>query len=142
MDVFDKCLNFKDADNVRATGLYPYFRTITSGQDPVVTMDGHRVIMLGSNNYLGLTNHPEIKEAAAAALAKYGTGTAGSRFLNGTLDIHVELEEKLARFMNTEAAITFSTGFAVNLGVISSLIERKDVVILDNLDHACILDGA
>ena len=142
VDVFQKCFDFKDADAVRDTGLYPYFRTIGSGQDPVVTMDGQRVIMLGSNNYLGLTNHPEVKQAAAEALESYGTGTAGSRFLNGTLDIHVELEEILAKFMGTEAALTFSTGFAVNLGVISSLIGRKDVVILDNLDHACILDGA
>jgi 8-amino-7-oxononanoate synthase len=123
-------------------GLYPYFRMIGSGQDPIVTMDGAQVIMLGSNNYLGLTNHPEVKEAAGSALAAYGTGTAGSRFLNGTLDIHVELEEKLAAFMRREAALTFSTGFQVNLGVISSLIGRRDVVILDNLDHACILDGA
>jgi 8-amino-7-oxononanoate synthase len=115
---------------------------IASGQDPVVIMDGQRVIMLGSNNYLGLTNHPEIKQAAASALESYGTGTAGSRFLNGTLDIHVELEEKLARFMCRDAALTFSTGYAVNLGVISGLIDRKDVVILDNLDHACIIDGA
>ena len=142
VDVFQKCFDFKDADAVRDAGLYPYFRTIGSGQDPVVTMDGQRVIMLGSNNYLGLTNHPEVKQAAAEALESYGTGTAGSRFLNGTLDIHVELEEKLAQFMGSEAALTFSTGFAVNLGVISSLIGRKDVVILDNLDHACILDGA
>jgi len=97
---------------------------------------------LGSNNYLGLTNHPEVKAAAALALERYGTGTAGSRFLNGTLEIHVELEEKLAEFMNREAAVTFSTGFQVNLGVISSIIDRKDVVILDNLDHACIFDGA
>jgi len=142
VDVFQKCFDFKDADAVRATGLYPYFRMIASGQDPVVTMNGQRVIMLGSNNYLGLTNHPEIKEAAASALESYGTGTAGSRFLNGTLDIHVELEEKLALFMKREAALTFSTGYAVNLGVISGLIDRKDVVILDNLDHACIIDGA
>jgi 8-amino-7-oxononanoate synthase len=142
VDVFQKCFDFKDADAVRETGLYPYFRMIASGQDPVVTMNGQRVIMLGSNNYLGLTNHPEVKQAAAEALESYGTGTAGSRFLNGTLDIHVELEEKLAQFMGSEAALTFSTGFAVNLGVISSLIGRKDVVILDNLDHACILDGA
>jgi 8-amino-7-oxononanoate synthase len=142
VDVFQKCYDFGDADAVRSTGFYPYFRTIGSGQDPVVTMDGQRVIMLGSNNYLGLTNHPEIKEAAAAALESYGTGTAGSRFLNGTLDIHVELEEKLAQFMRRDAALTFSTGFQVNLGVIASLVERKDVVILDNLDHACIIDGA
>jgi 8-amino-7-oxononanoate synthase len=142
VDVFQKCFDFKDADAVRDSGFYPYFRMIGSGQDPVVTMDGQRVIMLGSNNYLGLTNHPEIKLAAAAALESYGTGTAGSRFLNGTLDIHVELEEKLAQFMGRDAALTFSTGFQVNLGVIASLVQRKDVVILDNLDHACIIDGA
>jgi 8-amino-7-oxononanoate synthase len=142
LDVFQKCLDFDEAEKIRQAGLYPYFRMIESGQDPVVTMDGHRVIMLGSNNYLGLTNHPEIKEAAATALAAYGTGTAGSRFLNGTLDIHVELEERLAQFMKREAALTFSTGFQVNLGVISSVVGRRDVVILDSLDHACILDGA
>lgn len=142
MDVFQKCFDFKDAEVVRGLGLYPYFRTIASGQDPVVTMNGSQVIMLGSNNYLGLTNHPEIKAAAAEALEAYGTGTAGSRFLNGTLDIHVELEERLAAFMGRESALTFSTGFQVNLGVISSLIDRQDVLVLDNLDHACILDGA
>lgn len=142
MDVFDKCSAFRDANVIRDLGIYPYFRMIASGQDPVVSMNGSRVIMLGSNNYLGLTNHPEIKKAAARALEDYGTGTAGSRFLNGTLEIHVELEEKLARFMKREAALTFSTGFQVNLGVISSIIGRNDVVILDSLDHACILDGA
>jgi 8-amino-7-oxononanoate synthase len=142
MDVFQKCFDFEDADEVRRLGVYPYFRMIASGQDPVVSMDGKRVIMLGSNNYLGLTNHPEIKEAAEQALNTYGSGTAGSRFLNGTLDIHVELEEKLAAFMGRDSALCFSTGFQVNLGVISSLIERRDVVVLDNLDHACILDGA
>ena len=142
MDVFQKAYDFKDARKVREMGLYLYFRMIESGQDPVVTMDGRRVIMLGSNNYLGLTNHPEIKEAAEQALRKYGTGTAGSRFLNGTLDIHVELEERLAAFMEREAAVCFSTGFMVNTGVISALIGRNDVVILDSLDHACIFDGA
>ncbi len=142
MDVFQKCFDFKDADMVREAGLYAYFRMIGSGQDPVVTIDGQRVIMLGSNNYLGLTNHPEVKAAAARALETYGTGTAGSRFLNGTLDIHVELEEKLAEFMGRESALTFSTGYQVNLGVISSVVDRSDVVILDSLDHACILDGA
>lgn len=142
MDIFQKCIDWKDPETVRQMGLYPYFRMIASGQDPIVSMNGHGVIMLGSNNYLGLTNHPEIKKAAADALAAYGTGTAGSRFLNGTLEIHVELEERLARFMKREAALTFSTGFQVNLGVISSLVDRRDVVILDNLDHACILDGA
>jgi 8-amino-7-oxononanoate synthase len=142
LDVFQKCHDFDEAEKIRQAGLYPYFRMIESGQDPVVTMAGQRVIMLGSNNYLGLTNHPEIKQAAASALATYGTGTAGSRFLNGTLDIHVELEERLAHFMKREAALTFSTGFQVNLGVISSVAGRRDVVILDSLDHACILDGA
>jgi len=142
MDVFQKAFDFKDADRVREMGLYLYFRTIDSGQDPVVSMGGRQVVMLGSNNYLGLTNHPEIKDAAAKALQEYGTGTAGSRFLNGTLDIHVKLEERLADFMERDAALCFSTGFTVNLGVISSLIGRRDVVILDNLDHACILDGA
>lgn len=142
MDVFQKCVDFKVVDEIRDKGVYPYFRTIASGQDPVVSMDGQRVIMLGSNNYLGLTNHPEIKDAAAKALQAYGSGTAGSRFLNGTLDIHVELEEKLAAFMGRDAALCFSTGFQVNLGAISSLIGRRDVVVLDNLDHACILDGA
>ncbi|MGD8440592.1 MAG: pyridoxal phosphate-dependent aminotransferase family protein [Holophagae bacterium] len=142
MDVFRKCFDFRDADEVRRLGVYPYFRTIASGQDPVVSMDGQRVIMLGSNNYLGLTNHPEIKDAAERALRAYGSGTAGSRFLNGTLDIHVELERRLAEFMGRDAALCFSTGFQVNLGVISSLVGRRDVAILDNLDHACILDGA
>ncbi len=142
MDIFQKCVDFRDADAVKEAGLYPYFRTITSAQDPVVTMDGREVVMLGSNNYLGLTNHPEVKEAAQAAIAKYGTGCAGSRFLNGTLDIHVQLEEKLAAFMGKPAAVTFSTGFQVNLGVISCLVERGDIVYLDKMDHACIIDGA
>jgi 8-amino-7-oxononanoate synthase len=142
VDVFQKCFEFEDADRVRQAGVYPYFRVIGSGQDPVVFIDGRPVLMLGSNNYLGLTSHPEIKAAAAEALERYGSGTAGSRFLNGTLDIHVRLEEKLAEFMGREAAVTFSTGFQVNLGVISSLLDRRDVVVLDSLDHACILDGA
>lgn len=142
VDLFQKCFDYRDPERVRAAGLYPYFREIASGQDPIVAMNGHDVVMLGSNNYLGLTSHPEIKAAAAAALATYGTGTAGSRFLNGTLDIHVRLEERLAEFMGREAALTFSTGFQVNLGVISSLVDRHDVVVIDSLDHACILDGA
>ncbi len=142
VDIFKKCYDFHDADDVKQAGLYPYFRTIASAQDPLVVMDGREVVMLGSNNYLGLTNHPEVKAAAQRAIALYGTGCAGSRFLNGTLDIHVELEEKLARFMHKPAALTFSTGFQVNLGTISCLIERGDVVYLDKLDHACIIDGA
>jgi 8-amino-7-oxononanoate synthase len=142
VDIFQKCYDFHDVEAVKDAGLYVYFRMISSGQDPVVTMDGKETVMLGSNNYLGLTSHPEVKEAARAAISKYGTGCAGSRFLNGTLDIHVELEEKLAGFMKREAAVTFSTGFQVNLGVISCLVERGDVVYLDKLDHACIIDGA
>ncbi len=142
VDLFQKCFDYRDPDMVRAAGLYPYFREIASGQDPIVAMNGQSVVMLGSNNYLGLTSHPEIKAAAADALSTYGTGTAGSRFLNGTLDIHVRLEERLAEFMGREAALTFATGFQVNLGVISSLVDRRDVVVLDSLDHACILDGA
>ncbi len=141
-DVFQKCFDFHEADEVKAAGLYPYFRTISSAQDPVVTIDGREVVMLGSNSYLGLTNHPEVKQAAVAAVARYGTGCAGSRFLNGTLDLHVQLEERLAAFMRKPAAVTFSTGFQVNLGVISCLVERGDVVYLDRLDHACIIDGA
>jgi 8-amino-7-oxononanoate synthase len=142
VDIFQKCFDFEDANAVRAAGVYPYFRMISSAQDPVVAMDGRRVIMLGSNNYLGLTNHPEVKAAARAAIDTYGTGCAGSRFLNGTLDIHVRLEERLAEFMRKPAAVTFSTGFQVNLGAISSLVERGDIVYLDKLDHACIIDGA
>ncbi len=142
MDIFKKCHEFQIADEIKNQGLYPYFRTISSGQDPVVVIDGKPVVMLGSNNYLGLTSHPEVKRAAQDAVAKYGSGCAGSRFLNGTLDIHTELEEKLAAFMKKPAALTFSTGFQVNLGVISCLLERGDVVYLDKLDHACIIDGA
>lgn len=142
MDIFQKCFDFHDADVVKQAGLYLYFRTISSAQDPIVIIDGREVVMLGSNNYLGLTNHPEVKKAACEAVAKYGTGCAGSRFLNGTLSIHLELEEKLARFVNKPAAVTFSTGFQVNLGTISCLLERGDIVYLDKLDHACIIDGA
>ncbi len=142
MDVFQKCFDFQDADEARRAGFYPYFRSISSGQDPVVIMDGHELIMLGSNNYLGLTSHPEIKEAAIQAVREFGSGTAGSRFLNGTLDIHVELERELASFLGRERALTFSTGFQVNLGTISCLLDRRDMAFLDAYDHACIIDGA
>jgi 8-amino-7-oxononanoate synthase len=126
---------------MRAAGVYPYYRVIQSAQDPVVLHEGRELVMLGSNNYLGLTNHPEVKAAAAAALERYGTGCAGSRLLNGTLEIHVQLEERLAGFMGREAALTFATGFQVNLGVLSCLLDRTDVAVLDSLDHACIIDG-
>ena len=141
MDVLQKCADYSFARELRSESLYPYFRKISSPQDPVVTIDGEKVIMLGSNNYLGLTSHPEVKEASSKAVLKYGTGCAGSRFLNGTLDIHVELDERLATFMRKEAALTFSTGYQVNLGVLSCLLGRHDVAVLDKLDHASILDG-
>ncbi|NCO83642.1 MAG: 8-amino-7-oxononanoate synthase [Nitrospirae bacterium CG_4_10_14_3_um_filter_44_29] len=140
-DIFEKCLKFTKVKELMSCGLYPYFRVIESAQDPEVTMSGRRMIMVGSNNYLGLTNHPKVKEAAIEAIKKYGSGCAGSRLLNGTLDIHVALEEKLARFMRKEAALVFSTGFQVNLGVISALIGKDDVVIIDKMDHASIIDG-
>jgi len=142
MDVFAKCSEMgRRVRDARAAGMYPYYRAISSAQDPVVLFDGRELVMLGSNNYLGLANHPEVKEASAIALAMYGTGAAGSRLLNGTLDIHLELEERLADFTGREAALTFPTGFQVNLGVLSSLLGRRDVAVLDSLDHACILDG-
>jgi len=140
-DLFEKCFSFNKARELMELGLYPYFRVIESAQDPVVCLNGRRMIMVGSNNYLGLTNDPRVKEAAIKAIEKYGTGCAGSRFLNGTLEIHVELEEKLARFMRKEAAMVFSTGFQVNLGVISALIGKNDIVIIDKMDHASIIDG-
>jgi 8-amino-7-oxononanoate synthase len=140
-DIFEKCSRFDKAKELISQGIYPYFRVIESAQDPEIIMNGRRMIMIGSNNYLGLTNHPMVKEAAIEAIKKYGTGCAGSRFLNGTLTIHVDLEEKLARFMRKEAALVFSTGFQVNLGVISALAGKDDVIIIDKMDHASIIDG-
>jgi len=125
-----------------AAGIYPYFREIASDQDTVVKINGKDVLMFGSNSYLGLTNHPKIKEAAKRAIDKYGTGCAGSRFLNGTLDIHIELEKRLAGLVGKEAALCYSTGFQVNLGVVSVLTGRKDHVLLDELDHASIIEGS
>ncbi len=142
MDIFQKCADSAEYyARIRDAGIYPYYRAISSGQDPVVTHLGKELVMLGSNNYLGLTNHPEVKEAAAVALAMFGTGCAGSRLLNGTLDIHLELEDRLAKFLGREDVLTFSTGFQVNLGVLSCLLRRSDVVFLDGLNHASILDG-
>ena len=138
----DRIAAFKDATAIKEKGLYPYFRAIESGQDTEVIIDGKKVLMFGSNSYLGLTNHPKIKEAAKAAVDKYGTGCAGSRFLNGTLDIHIELERRLAAYVGKEAAVLFSTGFQVNLGVISCLLDRNDYLILDEYDHASIIDGS
>jgi 8-amino-7-oxononanoate synthase len=141
MDILQKCEDYTLHRELRAADLYPYFRKISSPQEPVVTIDGQKVIMLGSNNYLGLTNHESVKEASIEAIRKYGTGCAGSRFLNGTLDIHSELEDRLAAFMGCEAVLTFSTGFQVNLGALSCLLGRHDVAFLDNMDHASIIDG-
>jgi 8-amino-7-oxononanoate synthase len=137
----EKIAQFTDANDIRKMGLYPFFRPITSGQDTEVIIDGQRVLMFGSNSYLGLTNHPKIKEASNRATMQYGTGCAGSRFLNGTLDIHIELENRLAAYVGKEAAVLFSTGFQVNLGVLSSLTGRNDYLILDEYDHASIIDG-
>jgi 8-amino-7-oxononanoate synthase len=141
-DVFAKCLEYQVTTLAREAGFYPYYRVLSSAQDPEVVIDGRKVVMLGSNNYLGLANHPAVKAAAAAALERFGTGCAGSRLLNGTLEVHVALEERLASFARRQAAITFATGFQVNLGVLSCLLGRHDQVFLDGLDHACIIDGA
>lgn len=141
LPIFKKAQQFKSAQWAREMGLYPYFRMISSAQDTEVIINGKKVLMLGSNSYLGLTNHPKIKEAAKAAIEKYGTGCAGSRFLNGTLQIHVELEEMLAQLVGKEAALVYSTGFQVNLGVISALVGKGDYVIIDKSDHASIVDG-
>ncbi|MCX2430142.1 MULTISPECIES: serine palmitoyltransferase [unclassified Pedobacter] len=138
----DRIDAFKDATLIKEQGLYPYFRSIESAQDTEVIINGKKVLMFGSNSYLGLTNHPKIKEAAKRAIDKYGTGCAGSRFLNGSLDIHIQLENKLAEYVSKEAAVLFSTGFQVNLGVISCLLERNDYLILDEYDHASIIDGS
>ena len=141
MSLLDKCYQFKDADKVRALGYYPYFRVINSEQDTEVLVNGKKMLMLGSNSYLGLTNHPKVKEAAIEATKKYGTGCAGSRFLNGTLDIHIELEQKLAELVGKEASLVFATGYQANLGAISALVTKGEFVITDKLDHASIIDG-
>lgn len=138
----DKLSNYDAPQKVMQAGIYPYFRAIESDQDTEVIMNGKKVLMFGSNSYLGLTNHPLIKEAAKKAIDKYGTGCAGSRFLNGTLDIHLELEEKLAQLVGKEQALCYSTGFQVNLGVVSVLTGRNDFVILDELDHASLIEGS
>ncbi len=140
--LFEKCRLFTRADEVKAQGLYPYFRPISESEDTVVVIEGQKKIMLGSNNYLGLTHHPKVLEAAGRALHVYGSGCTGSRFLNGTLDLHLQLEAALAEFLGKEDCIVFSTGYNANLGLISGLVGRRDVVFLDKLDHASIVDGA
>lgn len=141
LDLFDKCRRFTRAREVMAAGLYPYFHEIESGQGPEVVIEGRSLVMVGSNDYLGLTSDPRVKEAAIEAVRRFGTGCAGSRFLNGTLSIHHQLEERLAAFLRQEAAIVFPTGFQANLGAISALVGKPDMVVIDKLNHASIFDG-
>lgn len=141
MDLFEKVKNYTLVDDIKSAGLYPYFHYLTSGQDTVVQMEGKRTIMLGSNNYLGLTSNPEVIEAGIKALEKYGSGCSGSRFLNGTLDEHMLLEKELAAFLHKEDCVTFSTGFQSNLAIISALCGRNDVIVGDKENHASIYDA-
>jgi len=141
MDIFDKAFNWTAADEVRAAGLYPYFRPNTASMGTEVTIGGKKMIMVGSNNYLGLVTHPEVLEAMIAAIRKYGSACTGSPFLNGTLDIRMELEEKLAAFVGMESALVFSTGFMSNLGALSTIATRGDYIISDRENHASIFDG-
>lgn len=141
MDLFDKCKNFTRADEAKASGNYPYFHAIEENEGPVVTIEGHKVIMAGSNNYLGLTAHPKVKEAAIKAVQKYGTGCSGSRYLTGTLDLHVELESRLAKFFGKEDCLLFSTGFQTAQGIIPTLVQRGEFVVSDKDNHACIVAG-
>jgi 8-amino-7-oxononanoate synthase len=138
----ERLAKYKDPQELVTAGIYPYYRAIESEQDTEVIMNGKKVLMFGSNSYLGLTSHPKVKEAAKAAIDKYGTGCAGSRFLNGTLDIHIELEERLAKFVGKDGALVYSTGFQSNLGAIPTVTFRNDYIILDELDHASIIEGA
>ena len=137
----EKLAKYDAPQRAMAMGIYPYFREIQSDQDTEVVINGKKVLMFGSNAYLGLTNHPKVKEAAIEAIKKYGTGCAGSRFLNGTLDLHIQLEKRLAEFVGKEDAIVYSTGFQVNLGVVSCLTGREDYILSDELDHASIIEG-
>src|SRR5581483_291467 len=140
-DLFDKANNWTAADDVRKTGLYPYFRPNTSSMGTEVTIGGKKMIMVGSNNYLGLVTHPEVLEAMVQAIRKYGSACTGSPFLNGTLDIRVELEQKLAEYVHMESALVYSTGFQANLGALSTIATRGDYIISDRENHASIVDG-
>ena len=142
MSLLIKTLEKYDApQKFKEMGVYPYFRPIESDQDTVVTINGKPVLMFGSNSYLGLTNHPALKEGAIKAVEKYGTGCAGSRFLNGTLDIHIELEDRLAKLVNKQSALVYATGFMVNSGVVSCITGREDYLLFDEYDHASIFEG-
>ncbi len=140
-DIFQKCREFTRADEVKAAGLYPYFRPIQENEGPVVQIEGRKIVMAGSNNYLGLTAHPKVKQAAVDAIEKYGTGCSGSRYLTGTIELHIELERRLAEFLGYESVLLFSTGYQTALGVISSLVSKGDYVISDKENHACIING-
>jgi len=142
VDLFEKCYAFTRADDVKEAGLYPYFHPIEENEGPVVTVEGKKMIMAGSNNYLGLTANEYVKEAAIKAIEKYGTGCSGSRYLTGTLDLHIELEKRLAKFLNFESVLLFSTGYQTSLGVISTLVLKGDYIISDKENHACIVNGA
>lgn len=139
MDLFEKCYNFTRADEVKAAGVYPYFRAIEANEGPVVRIEGRDIIMAGSNNYLGLTAHPKVKEAAINAIKEYGTGCSGSRYLTGTLDLHIKLEEKLADFLEKESVLLFSTGYQTAQGIIPTLVSKGDYIISDKDNHACIV---
>ena len=141
MDLFTKCFEFTRADEVKAMGVYPYFRPIEENEGPVVQIEGRKIIMAGSNNYLGLTAHPKVVEAAVKAVEKYGTGCSGSRYLTGTLDLHIELEERLAKFFNAESVLLFSTGYQTAQGVIPTLVGRNEYIMSDKDNHACIVAG-
>lgn len=141
MDLFQKCRDFTRADDVKAAGLYPYFRPVEENEGPVVQIEGRKIIMAGSNNYLGLTAHPEVKAAAINAIEKYGTGCSGSRYLTGTISLHIELEKRLAAYLGTEDVLLFSTGYQTALGVISALVQKGEYVISDKENHACIING-
>ena len=140
-DLFQKCLDFTRADEIKALGYYPYFRPIEENEGPVVMMEGHKVIMAGSNNYHGLTADPRVKEAAIKAVRKYGTGCSGSRYLTGTLDLHIELERRLAAFFGREACLLYSTGYQTAQGIIPTLVQKGEYVISDRDNHACIVAG-
>src|SRR4030066_1975864 len=142
MDIFEKCYNFTYAREFMASGYYPYFIAMQGNEGSEAIFQGRRLIMCGSNNYLGLTTHPKVRQAGIEAIERYGTSCTGSRFLNGTLELHEQLEKELAEWVGKEAALVFSTGMQVNLGTISSLVNKNDVVILDRDDHASIVDGA
>ncbi|HID38560.1 MAG TPA: pyridoxal phosphate-dependent aminotransferase family protein [Calditrichaeota bacterium] len=141
MDIFEKCLNFTRARETREAGIYPYFTPLSGNDGPRVRIDGREIIMIGSNNYLGLTHDPRVVEAAIEATRRYGTSCSGSRFLNGTLDLHVELEERIAQFMKREAALVFSTGYMTNLGTLGTLAGSNDIIVMDKADHASIYAG-